>query len=87
MERKNLEQILAKEKDCRNENGAFGIKACKESIINSIELNKKLNEKSGKQIYNTSLYILLEEYVERANEDVFFNRAMVLACWELINEQ
>ena len=70
-----LEQILAKEKEHRIEGGDFGIKACKESIEMEIEWTK------------CSLYVLLESYVKRANEDIFFNRAMVLACWELINEQ
>lgn len=69
-----LGQIIEKEKQHRCENGSFGIRACKESILWDVEHFKK------------SLYLLLEEYVERANKDVFFNRAMVLACWELINE-
>lgn len=69
-----LNEILEREKSHRTENGMFGIKACKESILNF------------KEFKNASLYQLLEEYVKRANEDVFFNKAMVLACWELINE-
>jgi hypothetical protein len=71
---KTLEQIIIKEKKNRTENGMFGIKACKESIIFDRDFRKK------------SLYQQLEEYVKRANEDIFFNDAMVLACWELINE-
>lgn len=86
MKKVTLAQILEKEKQHRHEGGDFGIKACKESIKNQIETNKKLNEKYN-QNYNTSLYVILEEYVKRANEDVFFNKAMVLACWELINEE
>lgn len=70
-----LEQILEKEKAKRYEGGMFGIAACKESIKFDVEFDKK------------SLYQLLEEYVKRANEDVFFNKGMILACWELINEQ
>lgn len=69
-----LNEILEREKSHRTENGMFGIKACKESILNF------------KEFKNASLYQLLEEYVKRANEDVFFNKAMVLSCWELINE-
>ena len=34
-----------------------------------------------------SLFQLLEEYYNRAKVDVFFNQAMILACWELINEK
>lgn len=73
--RKTLEQIIAKEKENRHEDGMFGINACKDHI------------KWWSKQYNESLYVLLEEYVRRSNEDSFFNRAMVLACWELINEQ
>lgn len=68
-----LQQILDKENAKRTEKGMFGIKACKESI------------EFHKTHCNKSYYAQLEEYVERANKDPFFNRAMVLACWELIN--
>ena len=67
-----LQQILDKERQHRCEGGQFGIKACKECI--------KWYADNGE-----NLYMLLGEYVDRANRDVFFNRAMVLACWELIN--
>lgn len=70
-----LEQILEKEKKCRHEDGDFGIAACKESINFS------------KNAFGHSYYYQLEEFVKRANEDPFFNKAMVLACWELINER
>lgn len=76
---KTLEQILEKEKANRHEEGDFGIKACKRSIKWQIEFEKKYNK------VDLSLYTLLERYVRRANEDKFFNDAMVLACWELIN--
>ena len=84
---KTLLQIINKEKKIRKEKGEFGINACKESILSSIRTNKMLNEKYGRNDYNTSLYVLLEKYVERANKDVFFNDTMVLACWELINNK
>lgn len=70
-----LEEILEKEKANRHSDGMYGINACKESINFS---KKQLGQ---------SYYMQLEEYVKRANEESFFNRAMVLACWELINEQ
>ena len=70
-----LEQIIEKENARRSEGGMFGITACKESIQWEVEHLGK------------SLYTMLAEYVKRANNDVFFNRAMVLACWELINER
>ena len=71
--KKTLEQLLESERKYRKEDGSFGIKACKESIMFDVEFNKK------------DLYTLLKEYVERANNDILFNKAMVLACWELIN--
>ncbi len=75
MKKRTLEQIIAEEKEHRFEGGQFGINACKESIKGRLSWDNK------------SLFEMLEEYVKRANEDAFFNRAMVLACWELINEQ
>ena len=75
MKKRTLEEIIAREKEIRTEGGTFGIAACKESIEFSVEHLHK------------SLFELLNEYYERANTDVFFNKAMVLACWELINEQ
>ena len=70
-----LEQIITHEKARRSEDGMFGIAACKESVI------------FYRDHLNRSLFQQLEEYVNRANTDIFFNKAMVLACWELINEQ
>lgn len=72
-EMKTLEQILETEKSTRNEMGIFGIDACKESILFT------------KEYFGHSFYVQLELYVNRANNDLFFNKAMVLACWELIN--
>lgn len=75
MKKRTLEEIIKREQEVRTESGTFGVNACKESIKMSVEL------------FNKSLFELLGEYYERANTDVFFNKAMVLACWELINEQ
>ena len=75
MKKVTLEQIIENEKAHRSECGDFGIIACKETILFEAQFRK------------CSLYEMLERYVKRANEDAFFNRAMVLACWELINEQ
>ncbi len=72
---KTLEQIIENEKKNRIEKGAFGIKACKESIRFEMNYSHK------------GLFELLEKYVKRANEDMFFNKQMILACWEMINEQ
>lgn len=69
-----LAQIIEQEQRQRIEGGAFGIKACKESI------------KFAKEVLHESYYAQLENFVERANNDHFFNRQMILACWELINE-
>lgn len=82
---KTLEQILKEQKERRQEDGMFGIAECKKSIRENIDLHKRWNREHNTN-WNTSLFVLLEEYVERANNDLFFNHAMVLACWELINE-
>lgn len=71
-----LEQIIKKEEANREEKGQFGIKACKEYI-----------EQFEVALFHKNLYELLGEYVKRANEDIYFNKAMVLACWEMINER
>lgn len=84
---KTLEQIIEKEKQTRREDGMFGINACKESIMSELNRHKNWNLESGTNKWNTSLYVMLETYVKRANTEVFFNSAMVLACWELINER
>lgn len=70
-----LMQIIEREQEHRTESGAFGITACKE-FIKDFELG----------LFNKNLFALLGEYVEKANSDPFFNKHMVLACWELINE-
>lgn len=73
-----LEQIIkAEELNTKKykDHGIYGIEECKKAIAWEIE-----NEK-------TDLYVLLKEYVARANEDIFFNRRMVLACWQMINEE
>lgn len=72
---KTLEQIINQEKLTRNEKGAYGIKACKESIL------------FDERVLHRDLLTQLNNYVERANNDAFFNKAMVLACWELLQER
>lgn len=74
MKNRTLEEIIRAEQSHRHEGGQFGINACKKSIRFSVEY---LGE---------NLADLLNEYVERANADAFFNKAMVLACWELMQE-
>ena len=76
--KKTLEQILEYEKAHRHEDGIFGINACKESIESNLEYKQMPRDKA--------LYEMLAHYVFQANTNVFFNQAMVLACWELINE-
>lgn len=77
---KTLEEIIEKEKKLKKTAkrrylvGDFGLIACKDSIKSTLEY------RSG-----ATLFSLLEEYLKRANEDIFFNTTMVLACWELIN--
>ena len=82
---KTLEQILAKEKERRSENGMFGIKACKDHIKWEVGFRTKREIKNRELNGYTILFDLLGEYLERTQNDVFFNDAMILACWELIN--
>lgn len=77
--KKTLEQIINEERQNRHEDGDFGIKACKESIKFDLEISKKYG-------MNKTLFTMLEGFYKRT-DDPFFNNAMVLACWELINEQ
>lgn len=72
---KTLAEIIESEKNNRIESGDFGITACKKSI------------KFAEEYFHESLYQQLEQFAIRANEDVFFNKAMILACWELTNER
>ena len=75
MKKQTLEQIIIKERKSRHEKGAFGIIECKKEIQRAMKY------------YNKSLFQLLEEYLEEANTSAMFNRAMILACWELINNE
>lgn len=69
-----LKQIIEREQERRTESGSYGIAACKDFI-----------EKFELDLRGKNLYTLLGEYVEQANRDPFFNKHMVLACWEMIN--
>lgn len=76
---KTLEEIIEEERKTRHEEGIFGIKACKESILDRMETARKY------AIHSVTLFDLLAQYYERAITEPLFNNAMVLACWELIN--
>lgn len=82
-----LEQIIEREKNNRNVNALYGVDACKETILAEIKRHQEWNKQNKSNRFNTSLYVLLEKYVKLANEDIFFNKTMVLACWELINSE
>jgi len=75
MKNRTFEEIIRAEQENRHEGGMFGIEACKRSIRFSKE---ELGEPYAEQ---------LEKFVQRANEDAFFNKAMVLACYELMQEE
>lgn len=75
---KTLAQIIEEQKKANHVNGMFGIEACKESIKFKQEYYPE---------YNGSLYLILEDLVNRANNEAGFNRTMVYACWLMINEQ
>lgn len=79
-----LEEIL-KDKSNHYEDGIFGLKACRGSIVKDIERHKEWNLIYQTDKYPTNLYVLLEEFVNRANSDILFNKSMVVACWQLIN--
>ena len=83
---KTLEQILEYEKAHRHEDGEFGIKDCKDHIKWEVGYRTKKEIANRELNGYTILFDLLGEYLERAQNDVFFNTAMILACWELINE-
>lgn len=82
---KTLEQILAEQKERRHEDGMFGIKACKDHIKVEVAFRTKREIANRELNGYTILLDLLGEYLERAQNDSFFNQAMILACWELIN--
>ena len=73
-----IEEIIKREKSIRNEFGDFGISECKIEILRQLRF-KQENDK------NYDLFDLLRTFGKRAEDDIFFNRAMVLACWKLIN--
>lgn len=78
MKRLTLEQLIEIGKSAPRD-GDFGIKEAKDEIKFLAEMHKR----SGHQ---RSLYEMLGEYVEKANDkDIVSNARMVCACWELIN--
>lgn len=81
-----LQEILEKENKTRKEDGKFGIKDCKQSIVDYINTNKYYNNLYDTDKFETDLNNLLDYYVKLANHDTYFNQTMVLACYELINE-
>lgn len=69
--------------------GLYGIDACRESIEARLEFFKKSlgTALTGELLAVTeaqTLIVYLAEYQQRADEDVFFNKTMVAACYELI---
>lgn len=84
---KTLEQILEEEKAKRHEGGDFGITACKERIKFEVEWRTKRGIVNRDFNDYTILFDLLSEYLVSAQNNCFFHRAMILACWEMINEK
>lgn len=82
---KTLEQILQETKKAGN-GGMFGLDACKESIKVEIEI-KRLHGQNADKTDVQLLFELLGKYTERAQKDILFNKNMVQACWQLINER
>lgn len=79
---KTLEEILEKTKN-DGKGGIFGIDACKESIEWSVENRIRLNGETRQH----ALFELLQEYLDRAQDDILFNKTMIQACWQLINNR
>lgn len=71
---KTLEEIIEEQNENRVEEGIFGLEQCKEFCLE--ELN----------VFGVDLNTQLKKYVELANNDKFFNKRMVLACYELIEK-
>lgn len=84
---KSFEEILAYEKAHRYEDGEYGIKACKETILRKLAQNKKWNKELKTNKHPDTLEKMLENFVYEAQTDAFFNSTYVLACYELINEK
>lgn len=80
---KTLEQIIEEEKKTRHENGIYGITACKKDIKSDYKIDMIYGK--IKETFRTYLFNKLEMYYIRATNDKFFNKAMILACWEMIN--
>lgn len=76
--KKTLKQILEYQKAHRQEDGIFGINACKSTIQANLQYKTIPKDKA--------LYEMLCHYVYQSNINIFFNNTMVLACWELIQE-
>ena len=74
-----LEQIIVSESNAPK-GGQFGLDACRQSILSQLEIAEKYGD-------NKTLKTMLDEFVNRANNERFFNKTMVLACWQLIQEQ
>ena len=71
---KTLQQILDAERENMHAGGQFGMDACRNAVKSDLKYTK-----------GATLFTLLEEYYGRCS-DAFFNKRMVLACWDLINE-
>lgn len=71
---KTLQQILETENENAHAGGKFGLDACRNAVKSDLKHTK-----------GATLFSLLENYYGRCS-DAFFNKTMVLACWQLINE-
>ena len=83
---KDLKYYLEKTKNASID-GTYGINACKESIKQTIRLNKKFNAHYSNKNCPENLDEILNHFIKRANQDIFFNDNMIRACYELIKEK
>lgn len=79
---KTLKDILKATKNAPQK-GDFGIVACKQAINDAVDDRlKRFNETR-----ENALFALLQGYLDRSRNSVFFNDNMIQACWQLINER
>ena len=72
---KTLEEIIRDESTKARCLNGYKLDAFKSTVLDHM------------QHYHKTLPQLLEEYVARANKDIFFERGMVYACWQLIQDK
>ena len=79
---KDLDYYLKRTENA-SKDGIYGIDACKKCVKEMICLNKKFNAHYQNNNCPDNYKDLLNHFIKRANEDIFFNENMIRACYEL----